>query len=125
MSDTEQQASHSTSQPLDDLFALITSFNPLTNGAKALEQGKRTIDALIASLELFVQSMDNVNQVATRVNRLLDEVEEPLRKLMPQVSTALSATAKLGEVATALNDLSKRLSPFSAFLPQSGGNKPE
>ena len=110
---------------MDDLFTFLGSLNPLTNGAKALEQTKRTIDVLIASLELFVQSMDNVNQVATRVNRLLDDVEEPLRKLMPQVATALGAAAKLGDVANALTDLSKRLSPFAAFLPQSGGNKPE
>lgn len=120
-----QSASSTSGQPLEDLFALLGSLNPLANGVKALEQTKRTIDALITSLELFVQSMDNVNQVATRVNRLLDEVEEPLKKLMPQMATALGAAAKLGDVAGALNDLSKRLSPFAAFLPQSGGTKPE
>jgi ABC-type transporter Mla subunit MlaD len=125
MSDTEPKVSPPSSQPMDDLFALLGSLNPLTNGVKALDQAKRTIDALIASLEMFVQSMDNVNQVATRVNRLLDDVEEPLRRLMPQMATALGAAAKLGDVASALNDLSKRLSPFAAFMPQSGGNKPE
>jgi ABC-type transporter Mla subunit MlaD len=125
MSDAEPTVSQSPPQPMDDLFAFLGSFNPLTNGVKALEQGRRTIDALIASLELFVQSMDNVNQVATRVNRLLDDIEEPLRKLMPQMAVALGAAAKLGDVAGALNDLSKRLSPFAAFLPQSGGTKPE
>lgn len=125
MSDTEPTASQSPNQSVDDLFSLLGSLNPLANGVKALEQTKRTIDALIASLELFAQSMDNLNQVATRVNRLLDDVEEPLRKLMPQMATALGAAAKLGEVASALNDLSKRLSPFAAFLPQSGSDKPE
>lgn len=125
MSDADPKVSPPSVAPLDELLALLGSLNPLTNGVKAIEQGKRTIDALIASLEMFVQSMDNVNQVATRVNRLLDDVEEPLRKLMPQMATALGAAAKLGDVVSALNDLSKRLSPFSAFLPQSGGTKPE
>lgn len=110
---------------MDDFFSFLNAINPLANGAKFVEQTKRTIDALIVSLELFGQSMDNINQVATRVNRLLDDVEEPLRKLMPQVATALGAAAKLGDVANALNDLSKRLSPFAAFLPQPSGQKPE
>ena len=125
MDDAEPTSSQSTNQPMDDFFSFLNAINPLANGAKFVEQTKRTIHALIVSLELFGQSMDNINQVATRVNRLLDDVEEPLRKLMPQVATALGAAAKLGDVANALNDLSKRLSPFAAFLPQPSGQKPE
>jgi ABC-type transporter Mla subunit MlaD len=95
----------------------------LANGAKAVDQAKRTVEALIASMELFVQSMDNLNQVATRVNRLLDDIEGPVRQIAPHINGALSATSKLADISGALNELTKRLGPLLSFLPQSGPSK--
>ena len=91
--------------------------------AKAVDQAKRTVEALIASMELFVQSMDNLNQVATRVNRLLDDIEGPVRQIAPHINGALSATTKLADISGALNELTKRLGPLLSFLPQTGTNK--
>jgi ABC-type transporter Mla subunit MlaD len=122
MSETTRGA---TQQPngLDDLLNLVNTLNPLVNGAKAVDQAKRTVEALIASMELFVQSMDNLNQVATRVNRLLDDIEGPVRQIAPHINGALSATAKLADISGALNELTKRLGPLLSFLPQTGTNK--
>ena len=122
MSETTNGA---TQQPngLDDLLNIVNALNPLANGAKAVDQAKRTVEALIASMELFVQSMDNLNQVATRVNRLLDDIEGPVRQIAPHITGALSATSKLADISGALNELTKRLGPLLSFLPQSGPSK--
>lgn len=122
MSDTTNGASPQ-SNGLDDLLNLVNALNPLTNGVKAVDQAKRTVEALIASMELFVQSMDNLNQVATRVNRLLDDIEGPIRQIAPHINGALSATSKLADISGALNELTKRLGPLLPFLPQSGPSK--
>ena len=120
-----ETTSGATQQPngLDDLLNLVNTLNPLVNGAKAVDQAKRTVEALIASMELFVQSMDNLNQVATRVNRLLDDIEGPVRQIAPHINGALSATSKLADISGALNELTKRLGPLLSFLPQTGPNK--
>ena len=104
-------------QQVNDLFSLLSDFNPVTSGAKAVDQAKRTVESLISAMELFVQSMDNMNQVASRVTRLLDDIEGPMRQVMPHVNGALGAVNKLAEMSGALTELSKRLGPLMAFMP--------
>jgi len=104
-------------QQVNDLFSLLSDFNPVSSGAKAVDQAKRTVESLISAMELFVQSMDNMNQVASRVNRLLDDIEGPMRQVMPHVNGALGAVNKLAEMSGALTELSKRLGPLMAFMP--------
>lgn len=114
-------ASVGSGSPLDGVNELIKSLgldNPLATGARAVDQARRSVDALIASMELFVQSMDNINQVAARVNRLLDDIEGPLRQTIPHVSGALSALQRLSEATSGLNDLARRLGPLGALFPQ-------
>ena len=108
---------------VNELFSLLSDFNPVTSGAKAVDQAKRTVESLIAAMELFVQSMDNMNQVASRVNRLLDDIEGPMRQVMPHVNGALGAVNKLADMSGALIEVSKRLGPLMAFMPQ--GSKPK
>ena len=114
-------ASVGSGSSLDGVNELIKSLgldNPLATGAKAVDQARRSVDALIASMELFVQSMDNINQVAARVNRLLDDIEGPLRQTIPHVSGALSALQRLSEATSGLNALARRLGPLGALFPQ-------
>lgn len=114
-------ATSSEQNPLDGVSELIKSLgldNPLATGAKAVDQARRSVEALIASMELFVQSMDNINQVAARVNRLLDDIEGPLRQTIPHVSGALGALQKLSDATSGLNELARRLGPLGALFPQ-------
>ena len=114
-------ATSTAQNPLDGVSELIKSLgldNPLATGAKAVDQARRSVEALIASMEMFVQSMDNINQVAARVNRLLDDIEGPLRQTIPHVSGALGALQKLSDATSGLNDLARRLGPLGAFFPQ-------
>jgi len=114
-------AASTAQNPLDGVSELIKSLgldNPLATGAKAVDQARRSVEALIASMELFVQSMDNINQVAARVNRLLDDIEGPLRQTIPHVSGALGALQKLSDATSGLNELARRLGPLGALFPQ-------
>ena len=114
-------AASTAQNPLDGVSELIKSLgldNPLATGAKAVDQARRSVEALIASMELFVQSMDNINQVAARVNRLLDDIEGPLRQTIPHVSSALGALQKLSDATSGLNELARRLGPLGALFPQ-------
>ena len=52
---------------------------------------------------------------------MLDEIEEPLRRIMPQVGTAMNAMASMGEVAAQLGDLTKRLGPLTTLAENAGG----
>ena len=116
-----ESESSTPTNPLDgvsDLLKRLGLDNPLATGAKAVDQARRSVEALIASMELFVQSMDNINQVAARVNRLLDDLEGPLRQSIPHVSGALSALQRLSEATSGLNDLARRLGPLGALFPQ-------
>ncbi|MGA0186477.1 MAG: hypothetical protein ACO3LA_08225 [Ilumatobacteraceae bacterium] len=119
--DGTDSATSSAQNPLDGVSELLKSLgldNPLATGAKAVDQARRSVEALIATMELFVQSMDNINQVAARVNRLLDDIEGPLRQTIPHVSGALGALQKLSDATSGLNDLARRLGPLGALFPQ-------
>jgi hypothetical protein len=54
---------------------------------------------------------------------LLDDIEGPMRQVMPHVNGALGAVNKLAEMSGALTELSKRLGPLMAFMPQASKPK--
>lgn len=89
---------------MDELLKLISTLNPAENGAKVVDQAKRSIESVMASLQLILQSLENVNRVATRFDKLLDDVEDPIRKI--------------ANASTLLSDLANKLEPLMAFLPQ-------
>lgn len=82
-----------------DLLALVRTIDPVTEGVKLAEQGRRTVEALIVALENAGATMDNLNQVAARVNRLLDDVEEPIRKIAGMADQAGSLISFLPSLA--------------------------
>ena len=59
---------------VNDVLALLRDIDPVSEGVKLAEQGRRTVEALIVALENVGATMDNLNQAASRVNRLLDDV---------------------------------------------------
>ena len=116
-----------SSNNLDELIALLLSINPvhlatkaIDEGGKALNQSRRVVELLISTLENTSVTMNNLNQAATRVNRLLDDVEEPLRAVMPLVGTSLGAMAQMGDIAKNLADLTKRLGPLTTLAENAG-----
>ena len=111
----------SPTNPIEQLLALISLVDPIEFASKAVDSTRRTTDALITILENFASTVDNLNKTTTRVNSLLDEVEEPLRRLMPQMGMAMNTLATMGDVALQLGELSKRLGPLTTLAENAGG----
>lgn len=84
----------------NDLLALLRTIDPVTEGVKLAEQGRRTVEALIVALENVGATMDNLNQAASRVNRLLDDVEEPIRRIAGMADQAGSLVGFLPSLAS-------------------------
>lgn len=90
---------------LEDIIAFLTTINPvelatkvITEGGRTIEQGRRSVELLLQTLENTAETMKNLNSAATRINSLLDEIEGPLRAVMPQVGFALQTMAAMGNM---------------------------
>lgn len=84
---------------INDVLLLVRNIDPVSEGVKLAEQGKRTVEALIVALENVGATMDNLNQAASRVNRLLDDVEDPIRRIAGMADQAGSLMSFLPSLA--------------------------
>ncbi len=125
--DTHHESSSSSDQgsttanPIEQLLQLLALVDPLELAGKAIDTTRRTTETLVVVLENFASTIDNLNKTTTRVNALLDEVEEPLKRVMPQLGNAMNAMATMGEAASQLAELSKRLGPLTTLAENAGG----
>lgn len=51
--------------------------------AALLGSATQVLQLLLSTMEGAVETMQNINSAATRINSLLDEIEEPLRTVLP------------------------------------------
>lgn len=117
----KQSAQQQTTNPLEQILQLLTLVDPIELASKAVDTTRRTTETLVTVLENFASTIDNLNRTTTRINTLLDDIEEPLKRVMPQLGNAMNAMATMGEAATQLADLSKRLGPLTTLAENAGG----
>jgi ABC-type transporter Mla subunit MlaD len=92
--------------PFSDMISMVAG--PIAAVIRSFDQLRKNAEELRRGLENFNATMDNLNQTATRVNRLLNDFEEPIRAMLPQ----LTRTVKLAD------DWSKRISgPMDQVIP--------
>jgi hypothetical protein len=92
--------------PFSDVISLVAG--PIAAGIRSFEQLRKGADELMRGLENFNNTMENLNETAARVNRLLNDFEEPIRAMLPQ----LTRTVKMAD------DLSLRLAtPIDQVIP--------
>ncbi len=92
--------------PFADIISLVAG--PIAAVIRSFDQLRRGADELMRGLENFNATMTNLNETAQRVNRLLNDVEEPVRAMIPQVTR----TVKMAD------ELSKRLAvPIDRVVP--------
>lgn len=92
--------------PFENMIALVAG--PIASVIRSFDQLRKGADELMRGLENFNTTMENLNETAARVNRMLNEFEEPIRAIMPQITR----TAKLAD------DLSNRLAgPVDQVAP--------
>jgi len=101
--------------PFDRIIDLISATDLLAIGSSGIDTARRSVDSLIETAENFARTMDNLNATTVRVNALLDEIEEPLKRVLAQMGPGLGVMANVGDNAAALADVLKRLSPLASL----------
>jgi hypothetical protein len=104
---------------LGDLLTLLGSNNPLTAMSKSVDQFRTGVNAFIEAVQTFRQTMDNLNAITVRVNRLLDDVEEPMRTVLPQITASAETASRM--IAT-LREPVERVAPGLSLLADTLAN---
>jgi len=56
--------------------------------AALLVSAQQVLQLLVSTMEGAAETMQNINRAAVRINSLLDEIEEPLRTVIPFLAKA-------------------------------------
>jgi hypothetical protein len=116
--------------PFGDIVALVSG--PIAGAIRSVEQLRHGAEEFMRGVENFNATMENLNQAAARINRLLDDFEEPARVIMPQITRTVKAadelTQKLSNLPVdpadfmkAMMDLSNRLAPLAQVAESATG----
>ena len=68
---------------------------PIAGGLRSVEQFQRGIGELLRAVENLNRTLENLNETATRVNRLVGDIEGPIRAMMPQVTRTIEAADEM------------------------------
>ena len=104
--------------PWGDLFRALSAVAP----TDLASQATRTFETLLRAADTAIDTLAAVNQAARRLNSLLDDLEEPLRSMVPEVAAGLATLGRLNDAASALSDLAQRFAPMANFFPTTKAN---
>jgi ABC-type transporter Mla subunit MlaD len=82
-----------TRDPFDNVISIVAG--PIAAVIRSVDQLRRGSDELIKGLENFNRTMENLNDTAGRINALLNEFEEPVRAILPQVMRTVNLAEEL------------------------------
>jgi len=118
------ESSTHRSEPLADLITLAAG--PIATVIRSFDQLRRGSEELIHAVENFNTTMTTLNDTAARVNRLLGDVEEPVRAMIPQITRTVRMADEMSkklagpidQVAPGLNRLADTLNaPIITSFP--------
>lgn len=112
---TEGHETSGTAASSDAIGELIRALANVAPGDLAT-QGARALQTLLRTADSAIEALDNVNAAAKRLNALLDDLEGPLRQILPHAAGALTTLTRLSDAAQVLGDLAGRLGPLAAFV---------
>ena len=133
------ESSSSSIPGVGDLLSLLGGVNPMVAAGKAMETVVGLTAEIVQSISTFNDTMTEMNKVAHRVNALLDEIEEPVREMVPLVQMSLkqakstlkkvdgvvnqvgSLPSDVAKAVGILGDLAGRLGPLAQFAESAGG----
>lgn len=116
------------SDPFADVISIVAG--PIAAVIRSFDQLRHGADELMKGLENFNATMENLNETASRVNRLLNDFEEPVRAILPQVTRTVALAEELStrlavpidQVVPGLTRLADTLnSPVLTALPRDLG----
>jgi ABC-type transporter Mla subunit MlaD len=112
------------SDPFADVISLISG--PITAVIRSFDQLRKGADELMRGFENFNTTMTNLNETAQRINGLLNDFEEPVRAMLPQIRRTIDAAENMStrlsgpvdDVIPGLNQLAETLnSPVLQTMP--------
>jgi len=72
---------------LNDLLNLLGTANPLGALTKNLDSLKKGVETFIVAVSTFTRTMEALEDATKRVSALLDEMEQPVRNVVNQLSS--------------------------------------
>src|SRR4051794_29908950 len=126
MSDPSSGASSGAGPSLGDLFTMFGGGNPM----KAFDQFRSGIGDFLATVQKLSGAVDEFRALTSRLQGLLDVVEEPVRAAGPgmlNLAGTLSSPevpaipARLGDFFTLVADLAERMGPLIKVAEVAGG----
>ena len=111
----------SSTPGLGDLLALFGGANPFASIGKTIDQFKRGVNDFLTGVETFNATMESLNGVTVRINRLLDDVEEPIQALMPQLTRSIkTADAVFSQLSVPVEKITPGLLRLADMLSSPG-----
>ena len=139
MTDEQNESNQTKSNPgVGDFLGMLGGANPMMAFGRALEGAMQLSGEIKKSVLTFNDTITELNKVARRVNAILDEIEGPIKEIIPLVqasakqakSTIKKADGVLTQVTTlpaevtkaigTLGDLATRLAPLTQFAETAG-----
>ena len=108
----QTNGSQASSDAIAELIRALANVAP----SDLANQGARAFQSLLRTADNAIEALDNVNAAAKRLNALLDDLEGPLRQILPHAAGALTTLTRLSDAAQVLGDLAGRLGPLAAFV---------
>ena len=76
-----ERLAHDALTALTDLAQALRTLDVVDQGRRKTEQARHQVESLVTTLRNVGATLDNLHQLSTRVTALLDEIEEPGKKL--------------------------------------------
>jgi len=130
-----ERLAHDALTALTDLAQALRTLDVVDQGRRKTEQARHQVESLVTTLRNVGATLDNLHQLSTRVTALLDEIEEPVKKLAlvadqlgpmlamlgmkPPTATPTATTASAATAAAATTPPATAPSPSSS--PEGSG----
>ncbi len=102
---------------IGDLLGLIVGANPLPQLGKTIDQFRRGVNEFLGALDNFNRTMKTLNDLADRAVVLFDEIEDPIRAAVPQVTRAiLAADTVINQISGPMERVAPGLSRLADTL---------
>jgi ABC-type transporter Mla subunit MlaD len=93
---TAERVAQDAFSALSDLAQALKTSDFVEEGRRRSDQARQQVESLVSTLKNVTVTLDNVHQLSMRVNALLDEIEEPIKKLAGAADQLVPLLAMLG-----------------------------
>jgi ABC-type transporter Mla subunit MlaD len=114
---------------INELLGLLGN-NPFAGLGRTFDQLRKGVGELLHTVENINATMTELNRIASRVNGLLDTVEEPIQRVAPgldRLADTLSSPAmmkmpdELSRFISVIGDVATKIQPLGQLAEAAGG----